>query len=517
MNENAWMRNLFQPLVVATMVGCVALSLVGLARQIVPAWNGTFLVVGCVLASLEAAYSYRLIQAQELPREFRARFRITEILVLLMLVKVGSFIGDGWANVLADVRTWPRAPLNVFDSETMVAVPLVLVSWAASTFTMRDFDQIGDTAAYRRGQAPPSTRLVYRFFWGGEALLILAGLTRIAIADLLNLQRPPVTGLVLNVLLYFLLGLIMLGQIQFAALRRQWQARRTQIASNLAGRWTRYSVIVVALSALVAFLLPTAYTSGLLATMGLAIEWVSWAVWFVISVPIIALTYLISLMVEGEAPDSLDLPESPAQGPQLDIPARGPAPQWFDVLRSVAFWAILGGVTFYVLRAYVRDHPNLLRTLTAFKPIRFLRALWAALRSRLRSVARTVGERLPQGLTLRIGRLRRSGRGPRFPRLRPLSPRERILRYYHDILQRAGHKGFPRHGPETPYEYDESLDPHLPRSHEEMDGLTESFVETRYSLHPVDREQEREARLDWRQVRDALRQIKRGDGEEERE
>ena len=51
MNRNLWVENLFRPLVIGTMVGCVALSLGGLARLFFPAWDATYLVVGCVLAA----------------------------------------------------------------------------------------------------------------------------------------------------------------------------------------------------------------------------------------------------------------------------------------------------------------------------------------------------------------------------------------------------------------------------------------------------------------------------------
>ena len=61
--RNPWMENLFRPLVIGVMFGCIALSLVELVRLFLPGWNGTLIVWACVLASLEANYSYRLIRA----------------------------------------------------------------------------------------------------------------------------------------------------------------------------------------------------------------------------------------------------------------------------------------------------------------------------------------------------------------------------------------------------------------------------------------------------------------------
>jgi xanthine/uracil permease len=44
MKRNSWLKNLFHPLVMGVMVGCIALSVVELIRLFVPAWNATYLI-----------------------------------------------------------------------------------------------------------------------------------------------------------------------------------------------------------------------------------------------------------------------------------------------------------------------------------------------------------------------------------------------------------------------------------------------------------------------------------------
>jgi hypothetical protein len=264
MNRTPWVENLFRPLAVGVMSGCIALSLVGLVRLFAPTWNGTYLVAGGVLAALEANYSYQLIRARQLRGTDVLRFRAFEIATFFILLKIGSYAGDRWADVLADVKTWPRQPFNIVGPETTVAFILALLSWQASTQTARDLEQIGEPPERHRHYVPPMEKLTGRFFWGGTALLVVAGITRIGIAALLDLSRPSVPGLVLNVLVYFLLGLVMLGQVQFTRLRTQWQAQRIKITDELASRWVRYSLALIGLAALVAFVLPTGYTVGLL-------------------------------------------------------------------------------------------------------------------------------------------------------------------------------------------------------------------------------------------------------------
>jgi hypothetical protein len=90
-----------------------------------------------------------------------------------------------------------------------------------------------------------------------------------------------------------------------------------------------------------------------------------------------------------------------------------------------------------------------------------------------------------------------------------LSPRERILYYYLSILRRASKLGLSRHRAQTPNEYDTILRPHLDQAQQEMTQLTQAFVEARYSRHAFDREQDKQVRTRWQQVKAALRALRR--------
>ena len=79
MTRSPWVQNLFRPLAIGVMVGCIALSVVGLVRLFAPTWNGVYLVVGTVLAALEANYSYRLIRTRKVRGPDVLRFRAVEM------------------------------------------------------------------------------------------------------------------------------------------------------------------------------------------------------------------------------------------------------------------------------------------------------------------------------------------------------------------------------------------------------------------------------------------------------
>jgi hypothetical protein len=506
----AWVENVFRPLGVGVMMGCIALSVVDLIRLFAPTWNGTFIIAGSILTALEAHYSQRMIRTRELRGSDVTRFRAIEFATLFLLLRIGSYIGDSWTDIWRDFVLWPLEPQRVLNRETVVAIALALVSWRVSTQTARDLERIGEPPPHHREHVPPQQSIADRFFYGGIVLLLITGVTRIGISALLDLSRPPVPGLVLNVLVYSLLGLAMMGQVHLTRSFRQWETQGTRVAQGLARRWARYSVILVSLAALAAFLLPTGYTVGLLdvvATLVYGLGHLATLFWMLLWLLFSLLLAPFARLFGTESPPRPS-PPPPFELPESGTGANGLGPHWFEILRSLVFWAAALTMVFYVIRSYLRDRPELLEALVSLRPIRAIRDLLANLWRRLTRLAGAIAERAPGQLSWR----RTHQKPPEMPfrlfRLGALSPRERILYYYLSILRRAGQLGFPRRRSQTPYEYGQAMVPHLEGAEREMATLTQSFVEARYSQHLFDRMQDRQVRARWRQVKAALRALK---------
>ena len=299
--------------------------------------------------------------------------------------------------------------------------------------------------------------------------------------------------------------------MRFTRLRVQWQAQRIQIADELPGRWARYSLILIALAALVAFLLPTGYTVGLLDIVATIIYIISYALTLIATIISIILGFLLLPLARLLGRDRT----TPRRElPPLQLPRQAPGgpgiatPNWLEILRSLLFWAAVLGMAYYVIRSYLRDHPELVQALASLGPIRALRTLLSALWRRLLGLVEAVNERIPQGLALRRGRRGPAAARSRFFRLGALSPRERVLYYYLSILRRAGQQGFPRRRAQTPHEYDDTLGPHLPDAQPDMSQLTQDFVKARYSRHAFGQDEERQVRTRWQRVKAALRALK---------
>jgi hypothetical protein len=465
----------------------------------------------CILAALEANYSYRLIRARSLRGSDLLRFRAIEIAVFFLLVKIGSYVGEGWVDVLADVRSWPRYLYRVFDLESMVAFVLAMIAWHVSTQTTRDFERLHEPPEFYRYYVPPLDSLTSRFFWGGLVLLVAAGLTRIGIAQLLNLRRPPVPGLVLNVLVYFLLGLVMLGQVRFATLRKRWEAGEVQVAEELPRRWVRYSLALIGLAAFLAFLLPTGYTLNLLEVVGwtlaLILGILSFGATLLFWLILLPFAWLLSVLGVAHTPTP---PPQPPPRPFPPDPATQTAPDWLQLLRSLAFWVIALAMVIYVVRSYLRDHPELLDRVTTLGLVQALVRWWAAVRQWLGGWGIVLKEWIPAGWSPWSRRRAAAAREPfGFIRLGALSPHAQVLYYYLSIVHRAGRQGFPRRSAQTPDEYEATLRPNLPGAGEDMGLLTQAFVEARYSRHTVEPDQARRVRVSWQQVKTALQALKR--------
>jgi hypothetical protein len=512
MTRRPWVRYVFQPLVITGMVGCIAVALVELVHLINPVWNGTYLVVVCVLAALEACYSRWLLKRMAAVDRSVIKFRLTELSLFLILITIGSYAGESWNSILAKMQTWPARPMNIFGDQVLVAFALAFVSWIATIDTMGDLKRLDEPPEYHRDRVAPRQSLTVRFFVGGILLLIIIGLSRLTIVALLDLSRPSVPGLVLNVLIYFLLGLVLLGQVQYTTMHRRWHAREVKVTEKLAARWVRYSLIFIGLTALVVFLIPTGYTMGFLETAGTVFAIVSTVLRFIINLIVFLVSLPIWLLLQLFGQDTTEPPIPPVPLTEVEesqvTPPTG-APPWFEVLRSIVFWFVALGVVFYVVRSYLRDHPEIREALSSLWLFRAIGDLLTALWRRLTGLAGVISERIPRKLSLR----RRRGkptqeRASRFFRLGALSPRERTLYYYLSILRRAGEQGFRRKDSQTPYEYDATLEPHLPQAQQEMGLLTDDFVEARYSPHPINREKEKEARAHWKKVRAAVRALR---------
>jgi hypothetical protein len=202
--------------------------------------------------------------------------------------------------------------------------------------------------------------------------------------------------------------------------------------------------------------------------------------------------------------DQVALPQVRPQpfSPPPAAPSGGGGPAWLGIARAVFFWLALIALAVYLVRSFFREHPEIRRALASFRPVRWLIRLWKAWRERWalwragRARPRRGGAVEGEGL----GRGRAILSAPRAPD----SNRERVRYYYLDVVRRARRAGYPRKPAQTPLVYGALLGEELPEAREQVDLVTESFVEARYSRHPIETSLVDRVKRGWRQLKTLL-------------
>lgn len=499
--------HVLRPAFLCIMVGCVLLSLVALIELFVPSWDGTFLVIFCVLTAAEAYLTFQLFRRDRTYRFDSTRILAIELAALYLLLQLCVDAIDG------------QVPFqNYFphlDGKTLGLFVIVFVTWVLATDTARDLDRLGRPSEGMMGFVPAERRLATRFFAGGVMLFIMSGLTQVSVADAIKLPTPTTSGPVVNVLVYFGLGMLFLGHVHYAALRGRWQRGDIAVAGGFGSRWVGYSLSFVGLVAVIAFLLPTSHTLGLLD--------VGRALWNPISTVLIQiiltvrgpLTWLLHLFA-GKAPVARPRVLPPHLPPHVHLPPRHPSRPGhggsggITLIKSLLFWAVIAAVLIYVLRhvAFRRGVkiPLIGGVLNAVRSA--LGRAWSTLLLRFRRYVATAVERVPGAAALRTVPSLVPSRGMRWGRIGSLSPREQVLFYYLSVVRRAHRHGIERRGAQTPYEFSTELAPRLAESEGDMNALTAAFVQARYSRHEVRQDEVSRVRTSWQRVKDALRKVR---------
>lgn len=513
MKTESWRAFIFRATLLTGMVACFAYSLADFGGRIVPEWNATLFVGLSVLVAIETQITFAVLQRYGPTGPDPWRVRLIEVGVLFVVARFGPYLGQPWATTSADLVAWSRdLTLLIADPNAVSNLVCWLVFMLLINHTHTDFAHLGDPPENDERYVPPADHLLRRFFGSGAVLLVITGLIRMDMAALLNLNRPPLTGLSLNVLLYFVLGLIVLGQAHYTRLTLNWQQQGLPIEPTLSAHWRRSLIIFLVVVAALAFALPTGFTLGPLNLAGLIIAAVMFMALLGLTVSLLPVMLLLAVVLAflawlfGVA--DVSLPPTPPPAIPTPLPPTNPAPPSEDgsaLARSILVWVMIGGMVVYLLSAYWRDRPELAQAAQHFKPLVWLRRFWAAFRQRAGAALTTLQQRLPP---LPFARWRDRVTPPRFNyvRLSGLSPRDQIRFHYQSLLRRAKERGLEREAPQTPTDYARRLQTHLPEAQDDIQHLTASFIEARYTQHPLTSDDAHRAHSLWAKIRARLRQ-----------
>jgi hypothetical protein len=502
-------------LLVALMLTSFSIAIVQVGNRFMPGWDGGYLPWVAFIVTIEAMYSKRATRNLALLSRDWVTYRGAEMILLLVGLKALLYAIRDPSQLWSDIARWPEEFLSTFfTGEYLFASLFVLAIWVFGSTFAEDLAELEGDELLLENELPAAIttdrrvirqQLVDRVILTGALLVILTALVRFDLLADFGFN-PAVRAGVLHVLAYFLFALIFLSQTQFGILRTSWAIERTPLGKNLGTRWLSYSLLFLLLLSALAWILPTRYTLGLLSIIQYVFGLIMFGIVTIWGWGMLLLASLLSLIGFR----SMN-PQQEEGGPQLpNLPPITPSEvtpiPWLEALKSVLFWIVLLGLIAFSIHQYISQNPELLVKLRGLPMASWLRRAWLWLRSWLVGVNQAVSTAVSAG----IRRLRRPERigmpaGWEYINFRRLTPRQRVVFFYLALIRRGGEQGFARHAGQTPYEYQETLRAALEGGEEDLAGLTDAFVEARYSQHSVTSEQAGRVKRWWDGIRKRLR------------
>ncbi|MGC9334627.1 MAG: hypothetical protein ACP5JJ_10795, partial [Anaerolineae bacterium] len=270
-----WIENLLRPLLISSMMACLASPGVMLLEWLAEDWDGRFFLFFAFFASLEGILSERLLQRRHISGWTYLGSRAAEAALLLIVLKLVNYLALGLDSLWADVPSWFSDPGTLVTNIDLFTAFLFLPLWVGSLSVARIAAELDADAAdaeppadktsaeYYLWLTQPSAardrqgqldQLAELFLWGGVILLFASTLIHSFVASIQVLAVP--------ILLYFALGVALLSQARFSVTDIGWRAQGIPVAQAIGRRWLVWTVLFVSLVAVVALMLPTQYALG---------------------------------------------------------------------------------------------------------------------------------------------------------------------------------------------------------------------------------------------------------------
>ncbi len=486
------------------------------AERIVPGWDGSpyLWIAGGV--ALEGLLSERVVRGPWARRMSVLAYRLAEVVLLLISLKLILYARGGWTQLALDVARWPADPLSFLEGGFLGGAVFVLGGWAlAGWFGEALLGLEGDDKLFGRvrdellvaDRAQARQQLRSLTFWLGAAAVVVTALVRSDL-QVFGLSAPRLDVGLVNLVVYFGLGLLLLSLSQFALLRARWGLNQIPLRPQMAGRWAFYTLALLVIVGGAASLLPTRYSLGLMDLAGLALSWLTVLIYFVLALVLGPLGLLFAWLARVlNLPAPAEAPGLPPQLPALPPPPAAPETPaaWLELGRSVLFWVVFLAVLVGALVYYLRSRPEI-AALRGRRPPgwAWLVARWRALRGGWRRVSQGAAELLQAGWR-RWRPAVEAAAAWRYVRVRGLAPRDQVRFYYQALLRRARESALPRRPAQTPSAYEQDLQAALPEAAASVDQLTQAFLEAQYSQHPIEPAAAETARTGWEALRQALR------------
>lgn len=531
-------RRLIRPLLIALHATSVAVAILVILRITSPETAWLRLAPLSFLCALEGAYTTVWLNNPDSRGVERGTYRAAELLLLLVLIRVYTWIAFGQGIPSPDeMRLFLTAPITLLTVGGFLSAALVsLVAWwlAASvsrTFVNLDvsheelsFFTLSPAEQKERADDRPiqiardelQSQYLRTWLTAGMFMVLAAALSTYEVNELATVINPfEMTRLGLSaamlyaLLIYFLSGFWLLSHARLLRMNALWLIDGVAMEASLERGWQRSAMAVLLVIALAAAFLPIGSTLAISRILSVGLSGMA----YLAGTALQLFGYLVAsvlLMLTRNAEELPTQPPQPAPTPTVEPPIPPPtADPLLSMLISSAFWTlmvafVIGSFMFFLReRGYRLKAGAVSTSWLAF--VHWLREAWGQLTSRVRSARRGLQARLSASPPAPPSPKAASPSRPRFLRLRGLSPREQIRFYYLSLVRRAGERGVARRAGETPLEYAQDLEKAWPDSEADLDELTRAFLEARYSRRSIAGEDALTVRERWNRLKSRIR------------
>jgi hypothetical protein len=428
--------------------------------------------------------------------------RGVEVVVLFLMLR--SLLG-----LLRGPRPIPDIAADRIDVELLALAVISLLIWLVSwhiTSDLLDLD-ILDPELDReviheiaQGQVESRRSLISFVVILGVALVFLAGLLRIHWRSSYQIAPPGLYG-VWHVVIYFFLALVLFSRTRLNLLRSGWTWERVPMGRSVGTHWITYTLLLLAIAVIIALVLPTQYSLGLLGTLAYLLNFIIAAIQTIVYAILALILNLLSRLFPS-LPSSPPQPQEPWPGLNFGVPP----PTSAEFIQSLIFWIVFFVVAGYVVVQFLRQHPDIVDGLKRLPGMSLVLRLWRRMRAWFGGLNQQIEDLLEARRRARRPATARSVSAPRrWINPRKLSPRQQVQFYYLAMLRRGGEHGHARQPPQTPYEYARKLEREVPEIDQDVDGITEEFIEARYSRHDIPAEHVGLVRHYWERIKRALK------------
>lgn len=461
-----------------------------------------------VFVSLISIFTRKVVA--QLDGKEKIFYQLAEWVTLAFLVKLAYYLAHGFGKILEDLPLWQENFWYFFQGEYFFALLFMAGIWLLCRATANDIERLNvdpsdihrdigklmnDRTAIREG-------LVSRLLWIGIIMVFLVAIIRSSI--LAAPASMSSSAPVINIMAYFCLTLVLFSHTQFAILTGRWYWHKTSISRIMVGAWVRYGILFFTLLAIISLLLPTNYSMGLLETLNAFIGVLVNIAVGIVQLLLLPIIWLLTLVRRTRQAQTGDSPSPIPASPPFSQP--DPPLPWLELLQAIFFWGLLIGIVGYSLLQFIHQNPQILAFFQRIPLFHWITSIWrwfAGWSLKAGHEFNRVYEQVRNKLISRQSSyfLQKMQIWVNF---RQLDPRQRILFYYLRLLDRGGEQGIPRKAHETPFQYAGSLEAHLPEVREDISGLTETFVEARYSIHFIPSERVAIVQRFWRNITRSL-------------